>query len=311
MSHTVKNFRFWILQLCAMLLLAGLIYGCNKGSDETASSAGAAGGAGGPGAAMKGGMPGAGMKGGMPGAAMKGGMPGAGMKGGMPGAAMKGGMPGAGGGPGAAMNANMPMAAGGPGAAMTGGMGMGGGAAMGAGAETTASAGTGDLQLPEDVTFDLKQIVPKGITAENIKNWDGKTTQFLKFKARGPVGQVLNVHLPIEYKTKKLSKIGWSNLFLVYAMNEEARIDAVEKNKLPDVSSAGDMMKDILGTTETPAQQGRGGLPGMRAGGGMGGGMAMKGPGMGGGMAMKGGGMKGPGMGGGMMKGAGMKAGAR
>jgi hypothetical protein len=156
------------------------------------------------------------------------------------------------------------------------------------------------VTLPDDQKMGLKSVVRTPIKALNIKNWDGTVTKFLRFKAKGPMGQTLNVLLPVDYQKQELSRLGWANFFQVYAMNDAYSADQLAKGKLPDLSAATAIMADVMGTppnAAAPAGVGAGAA-------GMMGGMkgAMGRPGMMGGMK---GAMGGPGMMGGMKGGVG------
>jgi len=121
-------------------------------------------------------------------------------------------------------------------------------------------------QINDTQQVALEVVVPVGKKLKQVKNWDGKVTRFLCFKAKGPAGQKLVVEMPEEYGKLKMTKLGWSTFFLTYAMNEETRVDAEEKTKLPDLSAATDLMNDILGkgpvdNTPSPAASPRGNGP--------------------------------------------------
>ena len=273
MSSMTKDFRFWLIQFCIFVMITGLIYGCEKKEDQATTPTSPGMGMG-TGAGMKGAGMGMGAGAGMKGAGMGMGA-GAGMKGAGMGMGAGAGMKGAGMGMGAGAGmkgAGMGMGAG---AGMKGaGMGMGAGAGAGSSSGAKSSGDTFD----ENKGVAIETVVSSPIKSEKVKNWDGTVTEFLRFKAKGPVNQTLTVHMPVEYKKKMLSKIGWRDLFLVYAMDEEARVDAAERDKIPDLSGAGDLMNDVLGIQGTTPAPGAVGGAGMRTGN-RGGGMM---PGMGG-----------------------------
>ncbi|MCL6520368.1 MAG: hypothetical protein K6T99_11100 [Armatimonadetes bacterium] len=90
---------------------------------------------------------------------------------------------------------------------------------------------------PTEPVYGLKQVVSSGIKVVKIKNWDGSATEILRFKYKSMDGRIMTVHLPAVYKNEKRTRAGWNTLFTCYAMDYEAMLDQIERNKPPDVSA--------------------------------------------------------------------------
>ncbi len=114
---------------------------------------------------------------------------------------------------------------------------------------SSGSGGSSASPTPPEPTFSLHQVV-SGIKVSSKKSWDGQVFSTLKFKYKTIDGRVLTVVLPAEYKAEKRTKAGWETLFIVYAMDFEIALDAMEKNRPPDVSAfMGKLMEEIRGQT--------------------------------------------------------------
>lgn len=129
------------------------------------------------------------------------------------------------------MEAGIPGAPGAPAPGVAGAPGAPGAPAPAGDAAAPAPA------APSEPTFGLSSVLPAGVKSMKIKNWDGTVTEFLRFKYRTMDGSVITVHLPAVYKKEKRTRASWDTLFRVFAMDEEARIDAAERNRPPDVSA--------------------------------------------------------------------------
>jgi len=126
---------------------------------------------------------------------------------------------------------------------------------------------------PSEPTFGIGSVLPKAVKVMRIKNWDGQVTELLRFKYKTMDNRVITVHLPAVYKKEKMTRAGWDTLFCVFAMDQEAQIDAIERNRPPDVSAyMGEFMAEIRGevpegTYSSPADKAAGiarsGLPSM------------------------------------------------
>lgn len=115
------------------------------------------------------------------------------------------------------------------------------GAAAGGGAAATAAVPT-----EPDVSFG--QVVRGGVAVSSKKCWDGRVFNSLKFKYKTVDGRMLTVVLPAEYKSEKKTRAGWETLFVVYAMDVEFALDALERSRPPDVSAfMGQLMAEIRG----------------------------------------------------------------
>ncbi|MDI6828074.1 MAG: hypothetical protein QME62_06280 [Armatimonadota bacterium] len=113
---------------------------------------------------------------------------------------------------------------------------------------------------PTEPVYDLKGVVASGIKVIKIKNWDGTITEMLRFKYKSMDGRIMTIHLPAVYKNEKRTRAGWNTLFTCYAMDYEAMLDQIERNKPPDVSAfMSQLMAEISGQvpegtfTKTPA----------------------------------------------------------
>jgi len=101
---------------------------------------------------------------------------------------------------------------------------------------------------PAEPVYDLKGVVASGIKAMNVKNWDGTVTDMLRFKYKSMSGRTMTIHLPGVYKDERRTRAGWNTLFTCYAMDYEAMLDEIAKNKPPDVSAfMSEFMAEIRG----------------------------------------------------------------
>lgn len=88
----------------------------------------------------------------------------------------------------------------------------------------------------------LKSMLPSGVSVLKEKNWDGTVTELLRFKYKTMDGGTITVHLPAVYKKEKMTKAAWNTLFMVFGMDYERQLEALEK-KLPTLT--GDM-RDLM-----------------------------------------------------------------
>lgn len=113
--------------------------------------------------------------------------------------------------------------------------------AAGGGAASTAA-------VPTEPDMSFGQAVRGGVAVSSKKAWDGRVFSSLKFKYKTVDGRTLTVVLPAEYKSEKKTRAGWETLFVVYAMDVEIALDALERNRPPDVSAfMGQLMAEIRG----------------------------------------------------------------
>jgi len=128
-----------------------------------------------------------------------------------------------------------------------------------------------DPILSDNDLLPLDKVVPPEKRKDlNIKNFDGVITTFIKFTFVNPITkEKLNVQLPSSLKSGKMTKAGWGNLFLVYSMNAEAKADKAAKEGTPDISGGENILSSITGAA-APTAGGRGGGGGGRAVGGAG-----------------------------------------
>lgn len=104
--------------------------------------------------------------------------------------------------------------------------------------------------VPEitEPTYTFGSRVSGGVTVRNERNWDGTTTQLLRFKYRTMDNKIITVHLPTTYRSEMKTKAGWDSLFRAFAMDQEARLAAIEAKRPPDVSAyMNEFMKEIRG----------------------------------------------------------------
>ena len=130
--------------------------------------------------------------------------------------------------------------AGGPSAAMPGPSGIAGAPAAGGMPGAATGAASSMAAAPSEPTFPISSVLPPKVKTMNIKNWDGTLTQLLRFKYKIADGRTVTVHLPVVYKEEKMTKAGWETLFQVFSMDQEARLDAIEKYNSVDVSAYAD-----------------------------------------------------------------------
>lgn len=99
-----------------------------------------------------------------------------------------------------------------------------------------------------DSAIGLKSMLPSNVKVMNIKNWDGYVTKLLRFKCKLVDGRVITVHLPATYEKEQMTRACWESCFQTFAMDQEARLDAIEKNLPPDISGyAGQISDQIRG----------------------------------------------------------------
>jgi len=88
---------------------------------------------------------------------------------------------------------------------------------------------------PPVPTIELNSVLPTGVKAMNIKNWDGQVTSILRFKYKTLDDRIITVHLPGSYKTEKMTRDAWDTLFQCFGMDVEAQIEAGNRNQLADI----------------------------------------------------------------------------
>lgn len=88
---------------------------------------------------------------------------------------------------------------------------------------------------PPEPTIELNSVLPTGVKAMNIKNWDGQVTSILRFKYKTLDDRIITVHLPGSYKAEKMTRDGWDTLFQCFGMDVEAQMEASNRNQLADV----------------------------------------------------------------------------
>lgn len=88
---------------------------------------------------------------------------------------------------------------------------------------------------PSAPTIELASVLPTGVKAMNIKNWDGQVTSILRFKYKILDDRVITVHLPALYKKEKMTRDAWDTLFQCFGMDVEARMEAGNRNQLVDM----------------------------------------------------------------------------
>lgn len=101
-----------------------------------------------------------------------------------------------------------------------------------------AGAAPGAAGAPGDAALTLNAVVPGNIKIMSIKNWDGKSTNLLRFKYRTLDKRVITVHLPASYKTDKKSRDGWDTLFQCYAMDVEAGVQIADQRNNTAIADA-------------------------------------------------------------------------
>jgi hypothetical protein len=90
-----------------------------------------------------------------------------------------------------------------------------------------------------------------GVRTVTVKSWDGMVASFLKFAYKPTPGNVIHVQLPGEYKKQKFTKDGWTTLFQVYGMDQEAKIDAAERKQAERATEdVGKILGSILGVAQ-------------------------------------------------------------
>lgn len=117
-------------------------------------------------------------------------------------------------------------------------------------ADTGVAPPAAPAAVPEitEPTYSFSSRVPGGVTVQNVRNWDGTTTQLLRFKYRTIDNKIITVHLPAVYKTRMMTKAGWDTLFRAFAMDQEAQLAAIESRRPPDVSAyINEFMREIRG----------------------------------------------------------------
>ena len=83
-------------------------------------------------------------------------------------------------------------------------------------------------------TLQIGAVMPSGVKAMNIKNWDGTVTTVLRFKYKTIDNKVITVHLPGTYKTEKMTREAWDTLFQCFGMDLEAQQDMKGRNKMQE-----------------------------------------------------------------------------
>lgn len=103
---------------------------------------------------------------------------------------------------------------------------------------------------PGELTFSLSTVLPKAVKVMRIKNWDGQVTELLRFKYKTMDNKVITVHLPGVYRKEKMTKASWDTLFRVFAMDLEVELEAIERNRPPDMSAyMAKFMAEVRGAT--------------------------------------------------------------
>lgn len=117
-----------------------------------------------------------------------------------------------------------------------------------AGAPPASGTGPDPLSPSYEPSLSLDSVVPTGIRVTKTKNWDGTVTEFLSFKYKTLDNRFMSVLLPATYKTEKRTRAAWDTLFQVFAMDYEYQLEAIEKERVPDVSAfMGEFMREIQG----------------------------------------------------------------
>jgi hypothetical protein len=114
-----------------------------------------------------------------------------------------------------------------------------------------------------------------------VKTPDGTVKRFLSFAYSLVPHSKITVHLPIDYKSEKLSADGWKTLFQVYSTDYEASLSVMEKNEAEKAvfeekpASGMGGMAGMPGMSGMPGMPMPGGMPGMPMPGGAAGGVTL------------------------------------
>lgn len=108
-----------------------------------------------------------------------------------------------------------------------------------------ATAGAPAAPATGEPTIVFGAVMSTGVKREDIKNWDGTVTSFLRFKYKTLDNRVVTVHLPAMYteKTQMKTRAAWDTLFQCYSMDVEAEI-ALKEDKM--YSIAGEVVGKML-----------------------------------------------------------------
>jgi hypothetical protein len=131
------------------------------------------------------------------------------------------------------------------------------------GAPTTPAVAT----APTSPAIAIGAVMPSGVKAMNIKNWDGTVTTILRFKYKTIDNKVITVHLPGAYKTQTMTREAWDTLFQCFGMDVEAQLDIKSQKQMEQL---GDMigqavMQAMPQGDGSPSDSSMGYNPGMQA----------------------------------------------
>ena len=104
------------------------------------------------------------------------------------------------------------------------------------GAQSTTPATPGGAASSGPI-IEIAAVLPTGVTAMNIKNWDGTITTVLRFKYKTIDNKVITVHLPGTYRKEKMTREAWDTLFQCFGMDVEAQLDIKGRDKMQEWGS--------------------------------------------------------------------------
>ena len=119
---------------------------------------------------------------------------------------------------------------------------------------------------PSGPTIAVSAVMPAGVKAMNVKNWDGTVTSILRFKYKTMDDKVITVHLPSSYKNEKMTREAWDTLFQCFGMDVEAQMEAKTRGKFQGLNQLiNEAVQKAVENMPEPDQEGGGESPAVAA----------------------------------------------